>query len=105
MKFLNFFKQHTVAIEPFLGKNGYGQDVWGPAVNVSGWLDESTKLVRKPDGSEVTSTSQFHCDIGTAAPARSRATLPSGKVTLAISSSRRDGGALPLPTHLEIAFE
>lgn len=105
MRFLSFFKQHTVTIEPHLGTDGYGRDRWGPAVNVAGWLDETTKLVRNKDGSEVTSTSQFHCDLTTNCPQRSRATLPSGKVTLAISASRRDGGALPLPTHLEIAFE
>ena len=105
MSFPAIFKQHTVTIEPYLGTDGYGRDTYGPAITVQGWVEETTKLVRKKDGSEVVSSSQFHCELATNCPERSRATLPSGKVTLAISAARRDGGAWPVPSHLEIAFE
>jgi len=105
VKLPSFFKQHTVTIEPYLGTDGYGRDTFGPAVQVKGWLEETAKLIRKADGSEVVSSSQFHCDLDTACPARSRATLPSGAVTRALSAARKDGGTWPVPSHLEIAFE
>lgn len=105
MKLPRLWLQHTVTIEPHLGENGYGQDVWGPGVAIQGWLEQKVKNVRSPDGSETVSSSQFHCDLDTVAPARSRATLPDGTQTLAITASRMDGGTLPLPSHLVISLE
>lgn len=102
---LTLWKQHTVAIEPHTGTNGYGQDTWGAAVNVTGWLEQKVKNVRATDGSETVSSSQFHCDLDTVAPPRSRATLPDGSQTLVIAAGHMDGGALPLPSHLVISFE
>lgn len=105
MRLPRLWLQHTVTIEPHLGENGYGQDVWGPGVPVTGWLEQKTKNVRASDGSETVSSSQFHCDLDVSAPERSRATLPDGSQTLVISAGRMDGGTLPLPSHLVVSFE
>lgn len=102
---LKLWKQHTVSIEPYLGTNGLGQDTWGTAVNVEGWLEQKVKNVRSPEGSETVSTAQFHCDLGTVAPPRSRGTFPDGRKSLAIIAGPLDGGTLPLPSHLVVSFE
>lgn len=97
--------QHTVAIEPFLGTSGYGQDLFGPAVNVSGWLEHKVKNIRAPDGSETTSTAQFYCDLGVNAPPRSRGTFPDGSTSRVIVVAPMGAGMLPLPEHVEVRFE
>jgi hypothetical protein len=102
---LSMWRQHTVTIEPYRGTNSQGQAVYGPPVAVEGFLEEGVKLIRKKDAAEVTSTSQFRCALGTDCPPKSRATLPGGDVTTALAVSHKDGGRLPLPSHLEIAFE
>lgn len=105
MSLLSMWKQHTVAIEPYLGTDGNGRDRWGPAVNVEGWLEQKVKNVRSPEGSETVSTAQFYSELGTAAPPRSRGTFPDGRKSLVILSGPMDAGALPLPAHLAIHFE
>jgi hypothetical protein len=103
--FPSFFKQHKVIVEPYLGTDGYGRQRFGPGAEVWGMLEQTTKTVRDKDGNEVTSKSQFRCDLDTVAPPLSRVTLPDGETTSVISSARLDGGALPLPHHREIACE
>lgn len=98
------WRQHRVTVEPYEGAGSYGE-VYGPPGAADGFLDEQTRLVRSPAGDEVTSTSTFFCDLGTTAPAKSRVTLPDGRVTTVIAAQRRDGGRLPLPSHLEVQLE
>ena len=57
---------------------------------------------RQQATSAVTSSSTAYARLGTDAPAQSRVTLPGGRVTSVIAALRRDGGALPVPSHLEI---
>lgn len=104
---LALWKQHTVTIRPYLGTDGYGRPQYGPPVAVTGWLDETIKTVRDPEGAETVSSTQFHCDLDTNAPALSEVALP-GQATprRVITASRRDGGAIAaLPSHLELAIE
>ncbi|THV26008.1 hypothetical protein [Glycomyces paridis] len=105
MSLLSLWKQHTVTIEPHLGTNGYGQDMFGPAVEVQGWLEQKVKNIRDENGSETVSTAQFYCELGTSAPPRSRGTFPDGRTSLVILSAPMDAGTLPLPEHLVIHFE
>lgn len=105
MTLLSMWKQHTVSIEPHLGTNGYGQDTWGAAVTVTGWLEQKVKNVRAADGSETVSTAQFYCELGAAAPPRSRGTFPDGRQSLVVLAAPLDAGTLPLPAHLVIHFE
>lgn len=106
MSLLSMWKQHTVSVEPFLGTNGYGQDVWGPAVNVTGWLEQKVKNIRRPDGSETVSTAQHHCDLGPDIPPRSRGTFPDGRQSLVVLAAPLDAGTIRgIPQHLVIHFE
>lgn len=93
--------QHDVSIEPFLGTSAYGPRYGDPAT-VTGFLDARTRMVRDTAGTQVTSTSTVLCPLDTVAPAQSRVTLPDGRVTTVIAALRRDGGKLPVPSHLEL---
>lgn len=93
--------RHTVTIEPYLGQSAYGPRYAAP-VTVKGFLDEQTRMVRAADGTQVSSSSMFRPQLDIAAPAQSRVTLPDGRVTSVIAALRRDGGGLPVPSHLEL---
>lgn len=104
MSLLSMWLQHSVTIEPYAGSGAYG-DTYGAPVVVSCWVEQGRKLVRAEDGSEAVSETTIYAQPGTVAKARSRVTLPGGSVTVVISTSDRDGGALPLPSHVEIACQ
>lgn len=93
--------QHTVTIEAYDGAGPDGP-TYDAAVSVRCFLDEQTRMVRATDGTQVTSSSTAYCRLDATAPALSRVTLPDGRVTSVIAALRRDGGALPVPSHLEI---
>lgn len=106
MSLLSMWKQHTVQIEPYLGKNGMGKDVWGTAVPVVGWLEQKVKNIRGPDGSETVSTAQHHCDLGPTIPPRSRGTFPDGRKSFVVIAAALDAGTIrAIPEHLVINFE
>ncbi|MEY9837443.1 hypothetical protein [Streptacidiphilus sp. EB103A] len=97
--------QHRITIEPYLGDSAYGPK-YGPAVpGVPAFVDEQTKRVAGPNGTQVTSSSQAICALGTNAPALSRITLADGTVTAVINALRRDGGNLGTPDHLELQLQ
>lgn len=98
------FQQHEVTIEPYLGRGAYG-DTWGPGVAVRGFTDHARRVVRSAEGSEVVSESTFYAPPGTVCPTRSRVTFPDGRRSLVIAARDRDGGALPVPSHVEIACQ
>lgn len=102
MKLPGMWLRHTVTVEPYEGDSAVGP-LYGDAVTVRCFLEEKTKLVRAPDGREVTSSSRFYCRLdAVAAPPESKVTLPGGRPTTVIDQQRHDGGGLPLPDHLEV---
>lgn len=104
MKLPGLWLRHTVTVEAYLGDNGYGPQ-FGDAVSVRCFLEEKTRLVRAPDGREVTSSSTFYCRLDAVdAPPESRVTLPDDRQTTVIDQARHDGGGLPLPDHLEVSL-
>lgn len=104
MSLLAMWLQHSVTIEPYAGSGAYG-DTYGAPVVIPCWVEQGRKLVRAEDGSETVSETTIYAQPGTTAPARSRVTLPGGATTVVISTSDRDGGTLPLPSHVEIACQ
>lgn len=93
--------RHTITVEPYLGDGAYGP-LYGPPASVRCFLDEQTRMVRSPDGRQVTSTSTAYCPLATVCPTESRITLADGRKPLIIAVLRRDGGGLPTPDHTEI---
>jgi hypothetical protein len=92
---------HSVVVEPYLGASAYGPR-YGTSTTVACFLDEQTRLVRAPDGQDVTSTSTFYARPGLVCPAESRVTLPDGRVTRVIARLDRSGGGMPTPDHVEV---
>lgn len=95
-----FLLQHQVVIEPFQGTGANGP-VYGPPVTVPCFRDDKRRLVRAPNGSQVVSESTVYCLPGTVAPPESRINLGS-RVATVITTADRDGGALPVPSHVEV---
>lgn len=95
---------HRITVEAYAGAGAYGP-VYAAPVTVRCLLDEQTRLVRSPSGGEVTSSSTALCPLDTVCPPASRVTLPDGRITTVINSLRRDGGPLPVPSHLEVQAE
>lgn len=94
--------RHTVTVEPYEADSAYGPQYAAPVV-VRCFLEEKTRLVRAPDGREVTSGTTFYCRLdAVTAPPESRVTLPDGRRTTVIDQTRHDGGGLPVPDHLEV---
>lgn len=100
---------HTITIEPYIGQDGEGADLYGPAVEVRCFVDAKRRRVRSPatnnaTGDEVLSEATAYAPLATVAPPNSRVTLPDGGVSRIIAALRRDGGSLPVPSHLEIVI-
>jgi hypothetical protein len=97
--------QHEITIEPYLGDSAYGPK-YGPAVTtVPAFVDQQTKRVAGPNGTQITSSSQAFCALDINAPALSRITLANGTVTTVINALRRDGGNFGTPDHLELQLQ
>lgn len=97
-----FLLVHRISIEPYAGNSAYGP-VFGVAVaGVRCLVEEQNRLVRASNGDEVVSSTTVYCKPGTAAPAKSRITLPDGRVTTVIARLDRDGKGLGTPNHVEL---
>ncbi|OUC99319.1 hypothetical protein [Streptosporangium minutum] len=94
---------HQVLVEPAEGEGPFGPE-YGDAVTVRCFVDEKRRLVRDAEGSEVVSETTVYMPLDTACPTGSRVTA-NGRTTTVITSSRRDGGGLPVPDHLEVALQ
>ncbi|MBW2084438.1 MAG: hypothetical protein JRI54_00180 [Deltaproteobacteria bacterium] len=75
--FKDFFP-HTIVIEPFLGRNDYGEPIYGDATSYNARVVGKQKLVRTPSGEEKVSSSQVYIyEISNVSP-EDRVTLPDG---------------------------
>jgi hypothetical protein len=100
---------HTIRVEQLLGAGGHG-DVFASPVDVDRCvIDESTRRVavqtQDASGAEAVSSSTVFCPPGTIAPAGSRVTLPSGRITRVLAVAVLDAHGLDLPEHVELALE
>jgi hypothetical protein len=97
-----FLLQHEVEIEPYLG-NGATGPVYGPAAPVKCFREDRRRLVRAENGSQVISESTVYCQPGTVAPPESRVNLGDRLATV-LTVANRDGGNLPVPSHVEVVL-
>jgi len=99
-----FLLQHKVSIEAYLGSTGNGVETYAAATTVACFADDKRRLVRATTGEEVVSETTLYAALDTVAPPQSRVTLADGRVATVIQALRRDGGSLPVPSHLEIVL-
>lgn len=102
-------QQHTVIFEPYLGQSGAGEALYGAAVSLVGFCDAKVRIIRTAatqtnTGDEQLSEATFYTDRGPSVPVESRATLPDGRTSRVLAVLDRDGGSLPVPSHLEIVI-
>lgn len=96
---------HEVTVDTWQGVGAYG-DVYAPTSGpVPCYLDEKRQLVRDEHGTETTSEAAVFVSLqdGEAFTPGSRVHLD-GRDAYVISRARRDGDALDLPSHTEVAL-
>lgn len=96
--------RHQVLVEPFEGSGPVGAE-YGDQVPVRCFVAEKRQLVRDAQGAEVISETTVIMPLDTVCPPESKVTLPSGRVTYAITDAHEDGGGLPTPDHLQVACQ
>jgi len=79
-----------------------GWNQWGPYVEVRGLLDEQVSQRFTQAGVQVIKTVRFFAPLETVCPAGSKLILPSGEAGYCTAAARKDGGRLPVPSHLEV---
>lgn len=96
--------QHTVQIERLAGTGPYGE-VYDPPATLSCFRDDKRRLVRSTSGSEVVSETTLYAQPDTPTiPAGSRVDLGDRHSTVIVAHPR-DGGRLPVPSHVEVICE
>lgn len=104
MKIPPFLLVHTVSVETPAGDGPFGP-TFNAAIDLRCMVDEQTRLVRDNTGNQVVSSTQiFHNGDPTDTPVGSRITLPSGRTATVLTVSDRNGGILPVPSHVELAL-
>ncbi|MEV5567637.1 hypothetical protein AB0L54_32995 [Streptomyces sp. NPDC052196] len=101
----DFLLRHRVRIEPYLGESAYGPRYGDPVEDVRALVAETVRMVRAPDGREVTSTAQVITAPGLTCPPGSRLTLPGGRVTTALTVAHNTAPGLPVPACTEVSCE
>lgn len=76
----------TAVIEPYAGTGGLGP-VYGAPVPVACLIDDTVRLVRATDASEVVSSTTLHTPPGVVAPPGSRVTFSDARESTVISTS------------------
>lgn len=99
---------HSMAVERFTGTGPYG-DAYTAATTELAAVDDSTKLIRGADGSDVVSSTRIFLPSTTVyVPPGSRVTLPAiygSRRTIVLAVSVHDGGGQPTPDHVELALQ
>ncbi|MEU4332332.1 hypothetical protein [Nonomuraea dietziae] len=93
-----------VLVEPAEGEGPFGPE-YGDQAIVRALVEAKRRLVRDAEGAEVISETTLRMQLTETCPAGSRVTLPDGTVTYAITSAPIDGGALPVPSHLQVSLQ
>lgn len=99
----------TADIEPYLGSGSYGPQ-HGPAVTVPCFAEVQRRLVVTREGRRVGISATVWLQLGTQCPAESMVTVRRSDGSVLVPRSRvltvspRDGGGLPVPSHLEIGL-
>lgn len=95
---------HRITVEPYRGNSAYGP-LYGDAVEHAAMVSEAVKVTRAPDGTQAVSTAQVITAPDLDCPPDSRVTLPSGRVTRALTVAHHTAPGLPVPQSTEVMCE
>lgn len=98
-----FLLRFEAVVEPLTGEGSHGP-VFGAPVTVRCFWEDKKKVSKKPDGSELISSTTVWMLPTEVCPAGSRITV-NGRTARVLASSLRVGGGLPTPDHLEVEVE
>jgi hypothetical protein len=102
----DFLLVHSVSYERSTGVDGLGVTRYGTAASLACFVEEKHQLVLDATGesvlSQATVRARLDTTLGVADGIGDRVTLPSGRVATVIATARADGGALPVPSHLQL---
>ncbi|MEU2393975.1 hypothetical protein [Streptomyces sp. NPDC007369] len=97
--------RHRIRIEPYTGDSAYGPAYGPPAEAVPALVDLTPRMVRAPDGREVTGAATFIAAPDIVCPPGSRVTLPDGRTATALTITRHTAPGLPVPACTEVSCE
>ncbi|MFC5720369.1 hypothetical protein ACFP1Z_09365 [Streptomyces gamaensis] len=97
--------RHRITVEPYAGESAYGQQYRHAIPGVPALVDASPRLVRAPDGRQVTASATFIAGPVLDCPPGSRITLPDGRMTTAITVTHHTAPGLPVPACTEVTCE
>lgn len=99
------FWVHTVTVETYTGTGDDG-DLFAAPVDVLGFMDGGTKVIRTATGELVVTSAPFYAPISSAAlfVANSRVTYQ-GKQSRVFAVTIHDSGDLDLPDHVEVTLQ
>lgn len=102
---LERFYIHTAQVETYAGRTGSGVESYAAAVAKAGFMDDERRMVLSETGEQVVSSSTWYTSLDDVAlyPLKTKVTVNS-YTGLVLGVKRRDGGALGLPDHLEVAL-
>ncbi len=97
------FFVHTATVEPFLNTSGYGIDLFGPAVTVACFADDTRHQIRSTSGELVISETTLYASVADAPTfaINSRVTV-NGNVSRVMKVNTNDSGPLGLPDHCAV---
>ncbi|MEU9606389.1 hypothetical protein [Streptomyces sp. NPDC048057] len=97
--------RHRIRIEPYLADSAYGPRYGPAAEDVPALVDATPRLVRAPDGREVSAAATFIAAPDLDCPPGSRVTLPDGRTATALTVARHTAPGLPVPACTEVSCE
>lgn len=105
-----YLLRFVATIEPYLGATAVGASHGPPITGVPCFAENQRRLVVSREGRRVGSSTTVWFRLATVCPAESMVTVyardgsilaPRARV---LTVNRRDGGGLPVPSHLEITL-
>lgn len=103
MSDIDVFYVHTAVVEPFLNTSGYGVDLFGPAVTVACFADDTRHQIRSSTGELVISETTLYTTVANAPTfvINSRVTV-NGNMSRVMKVNTNDSGPLGLPDHCAV---
>lgn len=96
--------QHSIVVQAYAGAGPRGDQYDPPVAESPVYVDERRRLVRAPDGQQVTSSATVFARLDLLAPVGSLVTYGT-RTSKVIARADGDGGGADTPDHCELSLE